>query len=193
MNVHALSLRNQRLLALVLFVFALACAFLLIAQPVASAFTAQTTRIDRAEADLVRWQGVIASETEIAAAAASLRRDPRLERGTIQASSDTQAAAGLQSLVRKALINAGADVRSSQILPADVSGELGMVGVRAVVLADSEQFERALTAIENSKPVMIVREADIQLSAGSRRITNNNEAPKLQIRLDIYSFVRSEE
>ena len=192
MNVHALSPGKQRLLALGILAVAAALLGLLVVQPLAHAFTAQQARIDRGHADLARWQGVIASESEIAAASALIKRDPRLGRGTLQADTETQAAAGLQSLVRKALINAGADVRSTQILPADRAGELDMAGVRVIVMATSEQFERALTAIDNSRPVLVIREADMQLAASSRRVTQTDEAPQLQVRLDIYSFVRSE-
>ncbi len=193
MNVHALSQAKQRWLALALLILAAVAAFLLIAQPVAHAFAAQRDRIETAQENLGKWQGVIASESEIIAAAAVINRDRRLERGTLMASSSTQAAAGLQSLVRKALIGAGADVRSSQILPADERGGLRMAGVRVVVMATSEQFERSITAIDNSTPYLFVREADIELSANSRRTGAKPEAPVLQVRLDIYAFSRSQE
>ena len=193
MNVHALPAARQRLLAGALLIGTLLVAWFLLVQPVANAFSTQQTRIEKAEADLAKWQGVIASESEIIAAASVINRDPRLEKGTLRASSDTQAAAGLQSLVRKALINAGTDVRSSQIMQADDAGKMRMVGVRVVFMADSEQLERAITAIDNSTPYLFVREADIQLSASSRRPTNTNEAPELQVRMNIYAFSRPEE
>ncbi|MGB3625470.1 MAG: type II secretion system protein GspM [Henriciella sp.] len=193
MNVYALSRGKQRLLATSLLLAALAATFFLIVQPVANAFSTQQTRIDKAQSNLVKWQGVIASESDIVAAAAVINRDERLERGTLRASSDTQAAAGLQSLVRKALLNAGADVRSSQILPADEAGEMRMVGVRVVYMANSEQLERAIMSVENSMPYLFVREADIQISASSRRATSAGEAPELQVRMDIFAFARTGE
>ncbi|MEQ9315582.1 MAG: type II secretion system protein GspM [Henriciella sp.] len=193
MNVYALSKGNQRLLAMSLFLHVLAAAFFLVVQPVANAFTTQQDRIETAQTNLIKWQGVIASESEIVAAAAVINRDPRLERGTLLASSDTQAAAGLQSLVRKALINAGTDVRSSQILPAGENGDMRMVGVRVVYMANSEQLEHAIMAIENSMPFLFVREADIQISASSRRAISADEAPELQVRMDIFAFARTGE
>lgn len=192
MNVYALSPARQRLLATGLFLAALVALFFLIVQPVANAFSTQQTRIEKAEANLIKWQGVIASESDIIAAAAVINRDPRLERGTLRASSDTQAAAGLQSLVRKALINAGTDVRSSQILPADTAGDMRMVGVRVVYMANTEQLERAIMAVENSSPFLFMREADMQISAGSRRPGSEDEAPELQVRMDIFAFARTE-
>jgi general secretion pathway protein M len=188
MNVHALSPIRQKLLAIGLAMSAAACMIVVVGMPLVGLVQTQKREIEKAEAELANWQGIAASRDTMESAAAALAADEKIHEAVFQASSEAQATSGLQSLVRKALLDAGADVKSLQPLEARAGNGFHEVGVRVTAMANHEQFEDAISKLSAAKPSLVISGAQVQLSSISRRPVGQAVAPTLQIRLDVGAY-----
>lgn len=193
MNFYSLPRTRQRQIAAGILVAALAVTGLAIAAPVASMVGEKRDAIRKGEADLARWRGIAASAEIMEAASNDPSANVRASAVALPASTDAQAAASVQAMVRRILANAGAELRSIQPLDARGAGLLREAGVRVVAVATQRQLDDTLFAIDNSNPRLFVRDANFQLASGSARNGSDPvEEPVLQIRLDVYAYALPE-
>jgi hypothetical protein len=149
--------------------------------------------IRKGEADLARWRGIAASAEVMEAASNDPSANVRASALALPASTDAQAAASVQAMVRRTLANAGADLKSIQPLDARGAGLLREAGVRVVAVATQRQLDETLFAIDNSNPRLFVRDANFQLASGGARTGSEQvQEPTLQIRLDVYAYALPE-
>lgn len=188
MNFYTLPLTQQRWIAAATLLAALFLAGLVAALPVYDMMSGRQARIADAKAELLKWEGIAASRALMQAAADDPAASARAAALALPASTDAQAAASVQAAVRRSLSDASADLKSIQPLEIRNRGALRETGVRVVALATHEQLEDTLFAIDNASPRLFVREANIQLAGGSRRLADQAEAPVLQIRLDVFAY-----
>jgi general secretion pathway protein M len=193
MNFYSLPRTRQRQIAAGILVAALALTGLAIAAPVASMVGEKRNAIRKGEADLARWRGIAASAEIMEAASNDPSANVRASAVALPASTDAQAAASVQAMVRRILANAGAELKSIQPLDARGAGLLREAGVRVVAVATQRQLDDTLFAIDNSNPRLFVRDANFQLASGSARNGSDPvEEPVLQIRLDVYAYALPE-
>ena len=188
MNFYSLPIAQQRLIAVAALATAILLAGFLVVLPVFEMISGKQTRIAEAEAELLKWEGIAASRDLMQAAAEDPAARGRAAALALPASTDAQAAASVQAAVRRSLSDASAELKSIQPLELRSRGALRETGVRVVALATHEQLENTLFAIDNASPRMFVREANIQLAGGSRRLADQAEAPVLQVRLDVLAY-----
>lgn len=188
MNFYSLPIAQQRLIAVAALATAILLAGFLVVLPVFEMISGKQTRIAEAEAELLKWEGIAASRDLMQAAAEDPAARGRAAALALPASTDAQAAASVQAAVRRSLSDASAELKSIQPLELRSRGTLRETGVRVVALATHEQLENTLFAIDNASPRMFVREANIQLAGGSRRLADQAEAPVLQVRLDVLAY-----
>jgi general secretion pathway protein M len=193
MNLYSLPRQRQQLIAAGLLAVALAIAGLAVAAPVADMIATKQEDIRKGEADLARWRGIAASADVMKAASTDPAANVRTIALALPASTDAQAAASVQAMVRRMLGDAGADLKSIQPLDARGAGSLREAGVRVIALATQRQLDDTLFALDNSNPRLFIREANFQLASGSGRDGESREAPVLQIRLDVYAYALPEE
>lgn len=193
MNFYSLPRARQRLVAGGLLVAALVVAGVAIGAPVASMVDEKREAIRKGEADLARWRGIAASAEVMEAASNDPSANVRASALALPASTDAQAAASVQAMVRRTLANAGADLKSIQPLDARGAGLLREAGVRVVAVATQRQLDETLFAIDNSNPRLFVRDANFQLASGGARTSSDRVLePMLQIRLDVYAYALPE-
>lgn len=193
MNFYSLPRTRQRQIAAGILVAALAVTGLAIAAPVAGMVGEKRDAIRKGEADLARWRGIAASAEIMEAASNDPSANVRASAVALPASTDAQAAASVQAMVRRILANAGAELKSIQPLDARGAGLLREAGVRVVAVATQRQLDDTLFAIDNSNPRLFVRDANFQLASGSARNGSDPvEEPVLQIRLDVYAYALPE-
>lgn len=193
MNLYSIPRARQRLVAGGLLVAALIAAGVAIGAPVASMVDEKRDAIRKGEADLARWRGIAASAEVMEAASNDPSANVRATALALPASTDAQAAASVQAMVRRTLANAGADLKSIQPLDARGAGLLREAGVRVVAVATQRQLDETLFAIDNSNPRLFVRDANFQLASGGARAGSEQvQEPMLQIRLDVYAYALPE-
>jgi len=193
MNFYSFPRARQRLVAGGLLVAALVVAGVAIGAPVAGMVDEKRDAIRKGEADLARWRGIAASAEVMEAASNDPSANIRAAALALPASTDAQAAASVQAMVRRTLANAGADLKSIQPLDARGAGLLREAGVRVVAVATQRQLDETLFAIDNSNPRLFVRDANFQLASGGARTSSDRvQEPMLQIRLDVYAYALPE-
>ena len=193
MNLYGLPQNRQRLIAVSLLVAALAILGLGVAAPVSDIVTGKQEAIRKSEAELARWRGIAASGDVMRAAIEDPSAAVRAGAIALPASTDAQAAASVQAMVRRILDNAGADLKSVQPLDTRRTGNLREAGVRIVAVASQRQLDDTLFALDHANPRLFVREANIQLASSGSRVAGEETAPMLQLRLDVYAYALSEE
>ena len=190
MNFYALPQPRQRLIAVGLLVAALAALGLGVAAPVSDIVTGKQEAIRKSEAELARWQGIAASADTMRAAIDDPSANVRASAIALPPSTDAQAAASVQAMVRRILGNAGADLKSVQPLDTRRTGNLREAGVRIVAVATQKQFDDALFALDHANPRLFVREANIQLASSGSRVAGEESAAMLQVR-SMFTHTRS--
>lgn len=193
MNIYSLPRQRQQLVAAALLAGAVAIAGLAVAAPAADMIATRQEEIRKGDADLAKWRGIAASADVMQAASSDPAANVRAISLALPASTDTQAAASVQAMVRRMLGDAGADLKSIQPLDSRGAGSLREAGVRVIALATQGQLDDTLFALDHSNPRLFVREANFQLASGSSRDSETREAPILQIRLDVYAYALPEE
>lgn len=192
MSLYSLPRQRQQLVAAALLLAALLVAGLAVAAPVAGMVTTKQEEIRKGEADLARWRGIAASEGIMQAASADPAINVRAAALALPPSTDAQAAASVQAMVRRMLGDAGADLKSIQPLDSRGAGNLREAGVRVIALATQKQLDDTLFALDHSNPRLFVREANFQLASGAGA-DGTRQAPVLQVRLDVYAYALPEE
>lgn len=193
MNFYALPQSRQRLIAVSLLVAAFTVLGAGVAAPVADIVNGKQAAIRKSEAELARWRGIAASADTMRAAIDDPSANVRTSAIALPASTDAQAAASVQAMVRRILGNAGADLKSVQPLDTRRTGSLREAGVRIVAVATQKQFDDALFALDHANPRLFVREANIQIASSGSRVAGEETAPMLQVRLDVFAYALSEE
>lgn len=193
MNLYTLPAGRQKLIAVALLVLAVAGAGYGAAMPVIDLINDKQEAIRRGEAELARWRGIAASADVMQAAADDPSANVRTNAIALPASTDAQAAASVQAMVRRILGNAGADLKSVQPLDTRQNGTLREAGVRIVAVATQAQLDDALFALDHANPRLFIREANIQLGTTSARTPGEAGTPVLQVRLDVFAYALSEE
>lgn len=193
MNLYTLSRKRQQALAIGLMMGVIALGSMLAITPVSEAIAARQDNIRKAEAELVKLQGIVASRDVMMAAMQDQAGTDRAGSLTLPVSTDAQAIGSVQATVRRALSDAEADLKSIQ--PLDVRGNKSLkeAGVRVVALTTHQQLEDTLFTIANASPRLFIRDANIQLASGSRRLADGSEPPLLQVRLDVFTYALREE
>lgn len=194
MNLYRLPRPRQQMIAAGLLAGALAVAAFGIAAPLMDVHASKKEAIRKGEAELARWRGIAASGEVMQAASTDPATNVRTSALALPASTDAQAAASVQAIVRRMLGDAGADLKSVQPLDSRMSGDLREAGVRVVALATQRQLDDTLFALDHSNPRLFVREANFQLaSGGTSRVGDKAQEPVLQVRLDVYAYALPEE
>ncbi|MCU0731075.1 MAG: type II secretion system protein GspM [Hyphomonas sp.] len=191
MNLYSLPRPRQQLVAGALALAAVLLAGLVVASPVAGMVHSRQEEIRKGEAELARWRGIAASSDIMSAAASDPAANVRAAALALPPSTDAQAAASVQAMVRRMLGDAGADLKSVQPLDSRAAGSLREAGVRVVAMATQKQLDDTLFALDNSNPRLFVREANFQLSSAVDP-DGSKQAPVLQVRLDIYAYALPE-
>jgi hypothetical protein len=193
MNLYTLSRKRQQALAIGLTMGVMALGSMLAITPVSEAIAARQDNIRKAEAELIKLQGIVASRDVMMAAMQDQAGTDRADGLTLPVSTDAQAIGSVQATVRRALSDAEADLKSIQ--PLDVRGNKSLkeAGVRVVALTTHQQLEDTLFTIANASPRLFIRDANIQLASGSRRLADGSEPPLLQVRLDVFTYALREE
>lgn len=191
MKLHALPRQSRRAIAAGLLIATLLAAGALIWSLLATFVFDLDAKASAVQTRVTSINSVAGSVSQLRAAWARLERDPRLSVDMYAPASDAQASAAVQSAVQRVFSRAGATVRSIQTLDVLQEGAVRRVGIRLAVTGTSNQINRALEAVETSRPVLIVNGGNIQLMGDSRRFVNDGRSPELQATFDIYAYARN--
>lgn len=185
---------------------ALALAFIYAAgiRPLQQFYSARQEEIAEKRDRVQRLDRVAAELPNLRRTLATLRDSTRNTRFLLTGSSDTIAAADLQSKIKDVVSQAGAEMTSAESLPPVPRGEFRKVGIRAVVIGDLEMLAAILRSIQAAYPPLFIDEIAIRNNGVSSmahlsrfgynlKLPNNGakapeRSPLLSVVFNVYGF-----
>lgn len=158
-----------------------------VVQPLVQAYQSNSARINTL-ASLLHQQEILIGERQ-----SMTERLDAIDQPVLQHASDTIAAVTLQDQVSSIVDKHGGDIRSIRILPSvDVDDGPGfrknVVGIQ--FSADLTVLARTLHDFEVAEPVLFVDRMQVTAISSRENDVAQLDAPKLDIRIDVFTFVR---
>ena len=181
--------------ALAILAFVLLAAHHFIAGLLFETYRDNQARIEHANGLLQRYQNLVAEKPQLAKRLASLESTVETSDAYLDGGNDALAAAALQELVMDTIDIAGGQVMSSRSLPfldLEDGPELRRMGVQLRFKADIDSLAETLQEMETMEPRLIIDRLEIAAAQARRTNGNVDIAPKLDVRLDVYGYARSQ-
>ncbi|MDO9142440.1 MAG: type II secretion system protein GspM [Methylobacter sp.] len=104
------------------------------------------------------------------------------------------ASAEVQEFIKKAIVEAGGQLNSTQALPVSSKNEFNQITVSVRMTGNSEVLRAVLHKIETAAPLIVINQLDIRPMRGVRsRVTRQIEpSNELNINFQAVSFMRKE-
>lgn len=190
----------RRMLAVLILAAVLAVVWNVVVRPVAALFAARGATIEQLEKRLIGHRRMAAASPQLRAALNKARVDGARTNWVFEGSSVEIVGARLQDRIRTVVSEAGARLKSLELLPPKSEGSWRRVMVRVTLIADSIGFAKIVHALESRAPFVFLD--DVQLRAQRRprdrrprRVQVAARAdpgnPGLRIRIDAYGYMRA--
>lgn len=105
---------------------------------------------------------------------------------------DALASAEMQNFIKKAIVDAGGQLSSTQAIPVSIKDDFSRITVRVRMTGNSEVLRAVLYKIETSTPLIIIDQIDIRPIRGKRNMTTHKIEPSndLNVNFQAVSFMR---
>ncbi len=186
---NALSPAVSRLLALALLAAAALGAWVGIVEPVKARFAEHDRTIEQSRDLLSRHMRIALERQQLEAQLSALRETQSTVGRLIEGDSVELSAAGVQNWL-KALTEANdAELKSTQILPAEDGETFRKVAVRVTMMANTEAAQAVFHALETATPYLFLDRLDLRGPKRRSRRKKKNEGI-LQVRFDVFGYMR---
>ena len=122
-------------------------------------------------------------------------KEQYLARGLLNSqSTGALASAEIQEFIKKAIVEAGGQLSSTQALPITTKNELSRITVSVRMTGNSEVLRTVLYKIETSIPLIIINQIDIRPMRGvrSRKTRQIEQSNELNINFQAVSLMRKQ-
>jgi general secretion pathway protein M len=144
-------------------------------------------RLQQYERTLAKKDAVIASMDTI--------KQRHEEQGYFNSqNTDALASAEMQEFIKKAIVDAGGQLSSTQALPVSNKGKFSRITVRVRMTGNSEVLRAVLYKIETATPLIIIDQIDIRPMRGKRNRTTRQieSSNELNVNFQAVSFMRKQ-
>lgn len=188
----ALSPLVSRSLAVAILVAALAALWVLLAAPVTEKFEGYGRSISHSRELLVRHLQIAAQRARLETELEELRRAQSSTGRFLEGGGIELVAAEAQNKVKNLIDANGATLQSTQILPAQEKDNFRKLTIRVTMSADTEALQRIFHALETANPYLFLDNIDIRARRRRARRGRSVSQGELQIRFDLYGYMRIE-
>ena len=189
MNV-ALSPRLSRALALTIFIVLLWFLYSGLVQPLLDHYAEARNSGEQLESVLARARQAGRTLSDLQTELTRLKGHGVSGAGTIQSANESLAAAELQNRIKSSVEAARGELRSTQILPSREEGVFQRISIRGQISGNLEALQRIFYEFESTSPFLFLDNVDIRV----RPVRQQNEAasdnPVLDVRFDLYGYIR---
>jgi len=109
--------------------------------------------------------------------------------GFMQSSNSSLAAAELQNRIKSSVEAAHGELRSTQILPAREEGAFRRISIRGQIAVNTAALQRVFYDLESATPFLFLDNVEIR-SRPARRSSGAEDDPILEVRFDLYGYLR---
>lgn len=152
-------------------------------------YDASQSSAQRLQEAIQRRHQAEAKLAELQAELAALKQHQASAVGFLQSSTESLAAAELQSRIKSSVEAAHGDLRSTQILPGHDEGGFRRVSIRGQIVVDMAAMQRLFYELEASTPFLFVDNVEVRARATSRQRVQG-ENPQLDVRFDLSGYLR---
>lgn len=143
---------------------------------------------------LQQYQRTLAKKEAVVATKESLQSQPDQQGYFNSQQTDALASAEMQDFIKKAIVDAGGQLSSTQALPVSVKEDFSRITVRVRMTGNSEVLREVLYKIETSTPLIIIDQIDIRPMRGrmsmiTHKVESSND---LNVNFQAVSFMRKQ-
>jgi general secretion pathway protein M len=183
---------QQRWIALGLLIIVILVIVLVIIVPVVG----KKMELDEAKNNLVfklqQYERILAEKETVIASIANLKQQHEEQGYFNSQETDALASAEMQEFIKKAIVDAGGQLSSTQALPVSNKDNFSRITVRVRMTGNSEELRAVLYKIETSTPLIIIDQIDIRPMRGTRNRTTRQieSSNELNVNFQAVSFMR---
>jgi general secretion pathway protein M len=183
---------QQRWIAVSLLAIVVVIIILLIIVPVVS----KEMELNEAKNNLVfklqQYERILAKKEAVIASVANIKEQQKKQVYFNSQETDALASAEMQEFIKKAIVDAGGQLSSTQALPVSNKDKFSRITVRVRMTGNTEVLRRVLYKIETSTPLIIIDQIDIRPMRGKRNITTRQieSSNDLNVNFQAVSFMR---
>jgi general secretion pathway protein M len=185
----------SRALAVALLLGAAGILYLGLAQPLIADYRSTQQAISDMRADIARYRRVGAEAASRKSALAALRQQQATTEGFLPGANDALAAAQMQNRVKALAESVHGELKSTQVLPVQDDGRYRRVTIRAQMVLNLASAQKVLYGLETASPLLFVDNLNMRSRLNDRRRERtpsaNAEDPLLDLRFDVYGFMRN--
>ena len=183
---------QQRSIALGILFSLIIIIFLVIIMPLMS----EAMELHNTKNDLVfklqKYERILAKADLITKSVATINQQQDMQGYFNLQDTDALASADMQEFIKKAIIEAGGQLSSTQALPLSNKENFKRITVSVRMTGNSDVLRKVLYKIETSEPLIIINQIDIRPMRGTRnRVTKQMESSnELNVNFQAVSFMR---
>ncbi len=184
---------QQRSIALGILFSLIIIIFLVIIMPLMS----EAMELHNTKNDLVfklqKYERILAKADLITKSVATINQQQDMQGYFNLQDTDALASADMQEFIKKAIIEAGGQLSSTQALPLSNKENFKRITVSVRMTGNSDVLRKVLYKIETSEPLIIINQIDIRPMRGTRnRVTKQMESSnELNVNFQAVSFMRN--
>lgn len=181
----------SRALAILILLGAVALVYFGAVEPLLDDYRTTGEAIADRQGAIARFRRAAAELPQLRAELAALRQRQAASEGFLEGTNDALVAAQIQNRIKALVETAHGELKSTQALPVQEEGKYRRITIRAQMTLDTEAAQRVLYGIETASPLLFLDNLDMRAHLGAeRRHEHATEDPPLDVRLDVYGFMR---
>jgi general secretion pathway protein M len=185
-----LSAMVSRIAAGMLFVLVLLMVVVGIIVPIADGLAGAKLSSEEYQSALMRGRVIDQELKNLNRQLTELRQVQASQSGFLEGGNESLATAQLQNRIKTIVETDGGELRSTQVLPVRDDGKFRRIIVRGQMATNTIAMQRVFYDIESASPYLILDNIDIRARPSSHAQENGPTDPMLDIRFDLYGYVR---
>lgn len=143
---------------------------------------------------LQQYERILAKKDTVVASMDNIKQQQKQQGYFNSQETDALASAEMQEFIKKAIVDAGGQLSSTQALPVSNKDKFSRITVRVRMTGNSEVLRAVLYKIETSKPLIIIDQIDIRPTRGKRNRTTRqvDSTNELNVNFQAVSFMRKQ-
>jgi general secretion pathway protein M len=143
---------------------------------------------------LGQYQRILARKESVMASMEKIKQQQGEQGYFNHQATDALASADMQEFIKKAIVDAGGQLSSTQAIPVSTQDDFNRITVRVRMTGNSEVLRAVLYKLETSAPFIIVDQIDIRPMRGIRNVKTRQIDPSndLNVNFQAVSFMRKQ-
>ncbi|MGH8559029.1 MAG: type II secretion system protein GspM [Methylococcales bacterium] len=184
---------RQRFLALGLFFLCIVLVLGAVVAPLVDAAASYNESLDDLQFNLLRYKRTAAGRENVLQQLDKLKRQQGDEDQFSNRETPALASADLQQLIKKAVLDAGGRLISTQVIPETEEEHLIKISVMVRIMGDTMALRNVLYEIETAQPMLLVENLVIRSNPGrrdrkTRKLLPSNE---LNVNFNVSGYMRA--